>query len=280
MPSGVAIQKVDYNVQSTLVEALKGQDALIITMAVTAPKETQTKLIEAAAATNVPWILPNEFGGDPMELKASTDTMLGPVKAVYREQIEKLGKSSWIALVCSFWYEFSLGGTSARYGFDFQERSLVLFDEGSVRINTSTWPQCGRAVANLLALKVLPDDESDKSPTLSRFKNKCCYISSFNISQKEMFESVLRVTGTKEGDWKITSENAKERFEKGREEMKSGNRVGFAKMLYTRYFYPDQSGSYEDRGLLDNKILGLPKEDLDEYTREGIKLAETGEAQY
>ena len=274
MPSGVTVKKVNYDDQSTLVEALKGQDVLIITMAVTAPKETQTKLIEAAAAANVPWILPNEFGGDPNELEASTDTKLGPAKAVYREHIEKLGKSSWIALVCSFWYEFSLGGTSARYGFDFKERSLVLFDEGNVRINTSTWPQCGRAVANLLALKILPDDENDKSPTLSRFKNKGCYISSFNLSQKEMFESVLRVTGTKEGDWKITSENAKERFRKGEEEMKSGSMVGFAKLLYTRYFYPDQSGSYEDRGLLDNEVLGLPKEDLDEYTRKAIKFSE------
>ena len=280
MPSGIAVKKVNYDDQTTLVEALKGQDALIITMAVMAPKETQTKLIEAAATANVPWVLPNEFGGDPHELEASADTGLGPAKAAYREQIERLGKSSWIALVCGFWYEFSLAGTSARYGFDFKERSLVLFDEGDVRLNTSTWPQCGRAVANLLALKVLPDDESDASPTLTRFKNKGCYISSFNVSQKEIFASVLRVTGTKEGDWKVTREDARERFGKGREEMQNGNMVGWVKMLYTRYFYPDQSGSHEDRGLLDNEVLGLPEEDLDEYTREAVRLAEAGGPRY
>ena len=161
-------------------------------------------------------------------------------------------------------------------GLTLRSALSFFFDEGNVRINTSTWPQCGRAVANLLALKVLPDDESDKSPTLASFKNKSCYVSSFNISQKQMFESVLRVTGTKEGDWKITHESAKERFRKGQEEMKKGDMVGWVKVLYTRYFFPDQSGSYEDRGLLDNEVLGLLKEDLDEYTREAVKLAEAG----
>ncbi|CAF1274666.1 unnamed protein product [Adineta steineri] len=67
MPPGVEVKKVNYDDPSSLVEALKGQEVLIITMAVTAPKEQQTKLIEAAAAANVPWVLPNEYGGDPTE---------------------------------------------------------------------------------------------------------------------------------------------------------------------------------------------------------------------
>ncbi|CAF0806414.1 unnamed protein product [Adineta steineri] len=67
MPPGVDVKKVNYDDPSSLVEALKGQEVLIITMAVTASKEQQTKLIEAAAAANVPWVLPNEFGGNPTE---------------------------------------------------------------------------------------------------------------------------------------------------------------------------------------------------------------------
>ncbi|CAF1690831.1 unnamed protein product, partial [Adineta ricciae] len=54
LPSGVEIKKVNYDDPSSLVEALKGQEVLIITMAVTAPPDQQTKLIEAAAAANVP----------------------------------------------------------------------------------------------------------------------------------------------------------------------------------------------------------------------------------
>ncbi|CAF3802094.1 unnamed protein product [Adineta steineri] len=66
MPPGVEVKKVNYDDPSSLVEALKGQEVLIITMAVTAPKEQQTKLIEAAAAANVPWVLPNEYGAWPV----------------------------------------------------------------------------------------------------------------------------------------------------------------------------------------------------------------------
>ena len=116
MPAGVQIKKVNYDEQKTLVDALRGQDALIITMGVTAPKEQQSKLIQAAAAADVPWIFPNEFGVDVRNDEYGRDTFLGPTHEAYRKEIEGLDKSSWIAFVCGFWYEFSLGGTINRYG--------------------------------------------------------------------------------------------------------------------------------------------------------------------
>ncbi|KAF8946229.1 hypothetical protein BGZ46_005835, partial [Entomortierella lignicola] len=69
VPAGVIVKKVDYNNQESLVEALKGHEVLIITMSVMAPPEEQTKLIDAAAAAGVPWVLPNEFGGDPFDVE-------------------------------------------------------------------------------------------------------------------------------------------------------------------------------------------------------------------
>jgi hypothetical protein len=62
IPSDVEVARVDYNDHDSLTEALKGHDALIITTSVFAPKETSAKLIKAAAAAGVPWVLPNEFG--------------------------------------------------------------------------------------------------------------------------------------------------------------------------------------------------------------------------
>ncbi len=61
-PTGMEVKKVNYDDQSSLVEALQGQEVLIITMAVMAPEDQEAKLIEAAAAANVPWVLPNEYG--------------------------------------------------------------------------------------------------------------------------------------------------------------------------------------------------------------------------
>ncbi|KAJ7749852.1 putative isoflavone reductase family protein [Mycena maculata] len=273
IPAGVEIKKVDYEDPASLTEALRGQDALIITMNVMSQGQS-AKLIEAAAAANVPWVLPNEYIYDPTETKLGEDALVGLVKRADRNLIEKLGKSSWIAICCSFWYEYSLSAGPLACGFDFENRSVTFIDDGTTKINTSTWPQTALAVAHLLSLKVLPDDANDKSATLSQFRNKPAYISSFLLSQKDMLESVLRVTGTKESDWKIEHEAHEVRFAAGVAQFKGGDRRGFVKLLYTRGFYPDGCGNYEARHGLHNEILRLPKEDLDEFTRIAVDRAE------
>jgi hypothetical protein len=242
IPDGVAIKEVNYDDKSSLVAALQGQEALIITMAVTAPRDTQQKLFEAAAAANVPWILPNEFGYDGPSEQADQDMLVGAAKKLNRNYVEKLGKSSWLGIACGFWYEFSLSGGVDRYGFDLKNRSVTFCDEGTVSICTSTWPQTGRGVANLLALKVLPDDENDRSPCLANFRNKFVRIDSFTLNQKEMFESIMRVTGTNLDDWKITKVPVKEYFAEAKQEVEKGNMAMFARRMYSRMFFPDNAG--------------------------------------
>lgn len=258
IPEGVQVAKVSYDDKSSLVAALKGQDALVITMGVLAPKDTQSKLIEAAAEAGVPWVLPNEWGFDKSDDELAKEAFVGVGAKEVCQHIEGLGTSSWLGVVTGFWYEFSLAGTAERYGFDFNKRSVTFFDDGTTPINTSTWPQCGRAVANLLAL---PDSE------LSKLKNRHVYVSSFRVSQKDMFESVLRVTQTKPEDWSISYENSKERYQRGVELLKAGDRQGHAMAMYTRIFFPDKPGAFEDRKGLHNELLGLPKEDIDEFTK-------------
>ena len=150
---------------------------------------------------------------------------------------------------------------------------MTFFDDGNTKMNTSTWPQCGRAIAGLLSLKVLPEDENDKSPYLAQFKNNYVRLSSFCVSQREMFESVKRVTGTTDADWKIDSEPTGERYKRGLELLGQGSMAGFAMQLYTRLFYPDGSANYEASQGLENDILGLPEEDLDEYTKKAEEFS-------
>ena len=274
MPDGVDVKRVNYEDPASLVEALQGQDVLIITMAATAPKDQHSKLVKAAAEAKVPWIFPNEHGvgrGDP---ELAKDTLIGVQKAANRKQIEELGVSSWIGFCCGFWYEYSLALGPFAYGFDFKTKSMFYIDDGNAPINTSTWPQCGRAMAKLLSLKILPDDENDKSLCLNHFRNDFVYVSSFHVTQKQMMDSVLRVTGDKIEEWKITYENHLERYNAGVKELQSGDRRGFGKLLYARVFYPDGSGSFERSPGTHNEILGLPKEDMDEFTRVGVGMAE------
>ena len=90
------------------------------------------------------------------------------------------------------------------------------------------------------------------------------------MNQKDMLQSVLRVTGDEERDWTITKEGSKERFASGMKEMQEGNRMGLPKLLYTRVFYPDAPGDFESKGTL-NKMLGLPEENVDEATKRAIE---------
>ncbi|KAE8552238.1 hypothetical protein TMatcc_002255 [Talaromyces marneffei ATCC 18224] len=256
LPSGVTVIKVDYNNHDSLVNALKDQDVLIITLNITAPPEIQHNLIDAAAAAGVAWILPNEFGGDPLGC-------------------------NYVGLACGFWYEFSLGGGPNRFGFDFDKRSLVIMDDGKTRISTSTMPLVGQAVAALLSLPISPyahqDDKSAAS--LADFQNGTVYISSFTLSQQDILQSVLRVTGTNLEDWKLPHTTAKDRWKSGQDMFKAGNMVGLVRLSYSRAFFPDDPEIFEmstgrsssnTGGGLDNEVLGLSQENLDEFTKIGI----------
>lgn len=248
-------------------------------MAVTAHSTIPT-LIHAAAKAGVSWVLPNWFGHDANNDALCEDSFLRQSRDSAAAEIESLGVSSYLQLVCNLWYEFSLAGGPDRYGFDFNKRTFVRFDGGDVAINTTTWPQCGRAIAALLSLKDLPDDEEDKSLTLSRFGNGAVYISSFRVSQNDMFESVKHVTGTTDKDWTITQDSAEKRWRDGHAAVAQGNFGVFTKMLYSRMFFPNGDGDYQARKELHNELLGLPVEDLDEFTALGVRMGENNEVSH
>lgn len=100
------------------------------------------------------------------------------------------------------------------------------------------------------------------------------YVSSFTVSQKEMLESALRVTGTKANDWTITKKSSQERFANGLAAISRGDYAGYKK-LSTRLFFPDGCGNFEHSKGTSNSLLGLPNEDIDEATKMAIECAKT-----
>lgn len=275
LPEGVKVVQVDYDDEETLVDGLKGQQFLFISLAVTAPRDTQGKIIAAAAKAGVSWIMPNSYGTDFANKALLTDIMSGQGAEAGVGAVEKAGLS-WVYMSCNFWYEYSLSIGNAWYGFDIPSRKVTFYDDGKTRINTSTWRQCGRAAAHLLSLKELPEDENDQSPTISQWRNKALYISSFLVSQRDMLDSLNRVIGTTDSDWEIEYEPTDVRYKRGQEILKAGNVVGFAMAMYSRTFYPNGDGNYEAKYGLANKALGLPEEDFDEATKLAIDMAEGG----
>jgi hypothetical protein len=83
-----------------------------------------------------------------------------------------------------------------------------------------------------------------------------------------MLASAIRVTDTEESNWNIVHESLKEGYEIEIKEIGEGKMSGFAKMIFTRVFYPDSYRDFEAGKGTANELLGLEKEDLDVTTRE------------
>lgn len=259
---------MDYSDPASLVAALQGQDGLIITLSGRSSiEETEAKLIHAAAEAGVKWILPNEWSPDPTHEGFLNDLgFLFQPKANTRALFEKLGKSSYTAMVTGFWYEYSLA-LPGNFGFDFAKKEVMFFDQGKSKISVSTWPHIGRAVAALLSL---PLKSEGGAPCLEDFRNRVVYTNSFTVSQRDMLASACRATDTREDEWTMSKRNAKEWFELGQRQVKEGKMAGFSKLLYPRVFFPGDGDFERTRGTI-NGILGLPKEDLDGATMVAIE---------
>ena len=277
-PDGVKVASVDYSDEVSVAEALQGQDALIIVLAVSAPHDTQTKIIKAASEAGVKYIMPNAQAFDPEDQGLLNDTgLIGMVNGI-QGAFSEGGSTQYILLNNSFWYEFSLSEGESTYGFNMADKTVTFIDDGNKKIPTSTWDQCGRAVTGLMSLPVYPVDENDQSTTLSQFGNSHVFIKSFELSQRDMLDSLNRVLGTSDADWKIEKQGHKERYDQGNVELQAGKNSGFAKRLYTRMFYPGALEKFSARA--HNKVLGLPEEDLDEATRRAVEMASAGRGDY
>jgi len=70
--------------------------------------------------------------------------------------------------------------------------------------------QIGRAVAAILSLPI-KSEGSDTKNCLENIKDEVVFVNSFNISQRTILESALRVSGTQKDDWTMLKEPAEDR---------------------------------------------------------------------
>ena len=215
------------------------------------------------------YVMPSFYGFDIRDSKLLEESP-GPTILQSLNEIEGLGLS-YISLACGVWYEWSLGLGEQWFGFQIKERKVTFFDDGKIPVDTSTWLQCGRALAALLSLP-----ESGALPSLSDWKNEPLYISSFRVSQRDMLDSLHRVLGTKDQDWEITYEATEKRAADGLAEFSKGQFKGRAKNSYAKYFIRSKELALEPHKAVSNEVLGLPKESLDEATERTVQMVESG----
>jgi uncharacterized protein YbjT (DUF2867 family) len=250
-PSGVEVKRGDYKDHSFLISALKGQDVLIMQLNMyPQAMEAQVPLIEAAAEAGVRWILPTEFGSDIYSPIARDFPMTG-LKKKYRTLIEEKGMS-WVAIVNNPWFDWSM--KQSMWSIDILNKKATLYNVGNTKFNTATLGQVGRGVTALLSL---PDEK------LNSFKNRPLYLRSFLINQREILDSAIRATGTKESDWEIKTQEPEEAIEASRKAVAAGNPMAFVGEFYTAHMQEGRGGNYEEKAAKDAEVLGLKEENLD-----------------
>jgi len=267
----LTVVKVDYDDNAALTSALSDHDFLIITLSARAPPTLHSRIVSCAAAAKIRWIMPNYFGYGIGDRALSGKADLPANFERYIDDVKSTPGVDYTALVCGFWYEFSLAMGEPWFGFRIRDRSVTMYGDGMKKVNVSTWDACGRAVAGLLSLPVAADG-TEGGVALEKWKNNGVYISSFLISQRDILDSLHRVLGTRDTDWTIRYEDVEKRFGDGMRELGEGKMLGFAKALYAGV-WRSEGADYECNGGLNNGALGMEKEDLDRATKRAVEMA-------
>lgn len=259
VPDNVTLHRGDYNDESFLATALKGQDVLITAVTFGA-YDVQTPLFRAAAAAKVPWIVPCEFGADP---KASLNDHISLMKAKkpYRDLIEELGVSSWIGVVNGLWFDYVMRFGAFGLGIDAKAKTANFFDDGNTKTNFTTLKRVGESLAAVLGW---PEDE------LAKFKNDWVYFSSFYITQREIWATIIRATGTKESDWVVSARPSEQVIKECKEQLANGAGMAVGQQLLMALTLGKGIGGDYHEKVLDNEKLGLQPESLDEVVKEVV----------
>lgn len=157
------------------------------------------------------------------------------------------------------------------FGFNTAQKTATLYTD-SGPFNSSTLPQAGRAIANLLSLPIT--NPSNPRASLSHYANSFAYVSSFLVTQDALFASIQRATGTKESEWKVERSTIAEWIGVCAEGMKKGDMRAGAGMTYAFYMGEGKGGNYEEKAKADREVLGLQEEDLDEVVARAVEAGE------
>lgn len=100
LPAGVIPKQIDYSKPETIVEALKGQDALVVSLSGHAPEGTELQLIKAAGEAGVKWVLPNDWSPDTTNEAMNNDIMIFKPKGTWKSNIQRTMLTSTSNVSC------------------------------------------------------------------------------------------------------------------------------------------------------------------------------------
>lgn len=238
LPVNVRRVAVDYNDKDSLVNVLKGQDAVVSTVSAEAAL-AQKLIIDAAIQAGVRRFIPSDFGSlttDPAASHLPHHVNLVEIQEYLRSKSDQIEYTI-----------FSIGGFTeflVNYGavFDFEHKTAQLWGDGTNRISTTSLTGSARAIVGAL---------KNPEPT----KNKNLFIHEHVVTQSQLLGLAKKYSTGDE--WTITqvqdplAEFAKlEALVKEKPEIPNIFALVKASIMCGKYqaYYPT----------VDNDLVGLP----------------------
>lgn len=132
--------EVDYDEFETLVDALSGQQFLIIMLSIYSPPGLHSIIAKATSAAGVPYVMPNVYANDLADESLCNEDLHGAAALERYAEIRQQGNTTHVAMICGFWYEWSLAMGEQWFGFDRAKKSVTFFNDGMTPITTSSAP--------------------------------------------------------------------------------------------------------------------------------------------
>ncbi|RHZ49498.1 aromatic alcohol reductase [Aspergillus thermomutatus] len=247
IPSTASVITIaDSYLLENLIKAFKGQDAVVNAITSFSVAE-QHKFIDAAIAAGVRHYVPSEYALDNNTPEAQELSPVFKDKAT----VQQHGYTdSWLIVPRSPRNSFP--------GLHYPSRIITFTDDGEGSFSTTTLDNTALALNRVLL-----------NPSTTA--NQIIFTSDFATTQKELVETIERLTGEKWERKSISTNEAipalKKRWENGEAYAGYGLiNIGFTKGTY--------SGHFEPVGQVRNKELGLLKKNLEQVVKEA--LAEVG----
>lgn len=249
-PNSVPVFKADYTNASSIKAAMDGQDAVICMVGGIAAGDQQI-FIDAALAAGVKRFFPSEFGpySRNPEFSALNPVVLPAKSGTVDYLRSKESEMSWSSLVTGAFFDWAM--RVGFFGFDLASKTATLIDGGTSVFTATTLWTIGRALVAIL-------DHPEET------RNQYIFVSSFNVSQRDILEVLEKVDDQK---WAVKHVTSEEVINNGKKRLAGGDFAGIMDLTRGGAFGKQALGDERPHGFW-NDWLGLAKEDMEQIVRE------------
>jgi hypothetical protein len=238
-----------------LIKAFRGQDALVSTLP-GRPVEVHFRMIDAAIEAGVKRFIPTEYGNNTCAAASEFVELYGEkAKVIAHLKSRESTGLTWTAIHTGQFFDWGLEAEWLAY--DLKGKKVTMFDSGNTAWSTTTIDTAAATV-----VKVLLKPEATV--------NRPVFVASFTVTQQEVLRALEKASGAK---WEVDRITSAEAFKKAHELSNADHSEGL-KLLILLLLYSDEAdrgANFEKMGVLDNKLLGLPVENMTEVVERLVK---------